>query len=127
MIRQLLPALVIVVAISGTVAAQDDNPVFSRFVLLNEDGQEVASFIYWGGLGSEFVADQKGPSNGKMGTRGSVILGRPFNNSLDLWKWHETVNRVKPGKPFTLVMYNTKGDPVARYHLEQAWPAKIEI
>jgi hypothetical protein len=24
-------------------------------------------------------------------------------------------------------MYNTNGKPVARYHLEQAWPAKIEI
>jgi hypothetical protein len=127
MIRQLLSALVIVGAISGTVAAQDDNPVFSRFVLLNEDGQEFASFVYWGGLLSEFVADEKGPSNGKMGMRGTVILGRPFKNSRDLWEWHETVNRVKPGKPLTLVMYNTTGDPVARYHLEDAWPAKIEI
>jgi hypothetical protein len=24
-------------------------------------------------------------------------------------------------------MYNTHGTPVARYHLENAWPAKIEI
>jgi phage tail-like protein len=24
-------------------------------------------------------------------------------------------------------MYNTDGKPVARYHLEHAWPAKLEI
>ena len=24
-------------------------------------------------------------------------------------------------------MYNTKGDPVARYHLTNAWPSKLEI
>jgi tail tube protein gp19 len=26
-----------------------------------------------------------------------------------------------------VVMYNSDGKPVARYHLEDAWPAKIEI
>jgi T4-like virus tail tube protein gp19 len=26
-----------------------------------------------------------------------------------------------------VVMYDTDGKPVARYHLEQAWPSKIEI
>jgi hypothetical protein len=24
-------------------------------------------------------------------------------------------------------MYNTDGKPVARYHLENAWPSKIEV
>jgi hypothetical protein len=24
-------------------------------------------------------------------------------------------------------MFNTKGDPVARYHLTDAWPQKVEI
>ncbi len=27
----------------------------------------------------------------------------------------------------SLVMYNVDGKPVARYHLEDAWPSKIEI
>ena len=30
-------------------------------------------------------------------------------------------------KSCSLVMFNTKGKPVARYHLENAWPSKIEI
>jgi phage tail-like protein len=30
-------------------------------------------------------------------------------------------------KSCSLIMYNTGGQPVARYHLENAWPAKIEI
>ena len=30
-------------------------------------------------------------------------------------------------KSCSLVMYNVDGKPVARYHMEHAWPAKIEI
>jgi hypothetical protein len=30
-------------------------------------------------------------------------------------------------KSASLVMYDTSGSPVARYHLENAWPAKVEI
>ena len=30
-------------------------------------------------------------------------------------------------KNCTLTLYNTEGNPVARYHLEKAWPSKIEI
>ena len=30
-------------------------------------------------------------------------------------------------KNVTLTMYNAAGEPVARYHLTNAWPAKLEI
>ncbi len=30
-------------------------------------------------------------------------------------------------KNCTLTVYNTEGKPVARYHLEKAWPSKIEV
>jgi phage tail-like protein len=30
-------------------------------------------------------------------------------------------------KSCSLVMYDTQGQPVARYHLEGAWPSKLEV
>ena len=34
---------------------------------------------------------------------------------------------VAARKSCSLVMYNYDGAPVARYHLEHAWPSKLEI
>ena len=36
-------------------------------------------------------------------------------------------NLVAARKSSTLVMYNNSGAPVARYHLEHAWPSRLEI
>ena len=44
--------------------------------------------------------------------------------------WHELVilgDVAAARKSCSLTMFNTKGDPVARYHLTDAWPAKVEI
>ena len=60
----------------------------------------------------------------------TVILKRGKNNSMELWAWHEAVlqgNMAAARRSCSLVMYNVDGKPVARYHLEDAWPAKIEI
>ena len=60
----------------------------------------------------------------------TVVLKRGKNNSMELWGWHEAVlfgNMAQARKSCSLVMYNVEGKPVARYHLENAWPAKIEI
>ena len=58
------------------------------------------------------------------------MLKRGKNNSMELWGWHEAVlsgNMAAARKSCSLVMYNVEGKPVARYHLEHAWPSKIEI
>jgi phage tail-like protein len=60
----------------------------------------------------------------------TVVLKRGKNNSMELWAWHESVlqgNMAAARRSCSLVMYNVDGKPVARYHLEDAWPAKIEI
>jgi phage tail-like protein len=60
----------------------------------------------------------------------TLVLKRGKNNSMELWGWHEAVltgNMAAARKSCSLVMYNVDGKPVARYHLEQAWPSKIEI
>ena len=59
-----------------------------------------------------------------------VVLKRGKNSSMELWAWHEAVlmgDIVAARKSCSLVMYNYDGKPVARYHLEHAWPAKLEI
>ena len=49
---------------------------------------------------------------------------------MDMLAWHQTVVeglRTAARKSATLVMHNASGEPVARYHLENAWPSKVEI
>ncbi|HTI20378.1 MAG TPA: phage tail protein, partial [Kutzneria sp.] len=60
----------------------------------------------------------------------TLVLKRGKNSSMELWAWHEAVlngDIVAARKSCSLVMYSTDGKPVARYHLEHAWPAKLEI
>ena len=60
----------------------------------------------------------------------TVVLKRGKNNSMELWTWHESVlmgDMAAARKSCSLVMYTTDGRPVARYHMENAWPSKIEI
>ena len=49
---------------------------------------------------------------------------------MELWTWHEAVlngDMAAARKSCSLVMYGPNGKPVARYHLENAWPAKLEV
>jgi len=60
----------------------------------------------------------------------TIRLSRGKNASMELWAWHEAVlqgNIVAARKSCSLVMYNYDGQPVARYHLEHAWPSKLEV
>ena len=53
-----------------------------------------------------------------------------MTRNIELAAWHELVILGDVGaarKNVSLTMYNTKGDPVARYHLTNAWPSKLEI
>ena len=60
----------------------------------------------------------------------TVTLRRGKNNDMGLFAWHEAgldsrASEVR--KSAELTMYNAAGEPVARYHLENAWVPKIEI
>ena len=105
---------------------------------LSVEGHELASFSELGGITSSIevadVAETAGNDTvlrklpGKRNPP-TVTLKRGMHRSLDLWQWHAAVWTGDPAarKSCSLVMYSTDGRPVARYHLEQAWPAKIEI
>jgi len=103
------------------------------------DGYEIASFSELQGITTSVeVVDYLSSSDKGLvlkklpGKRNppTVVLKRGKNNSMELWGWHEAVlfgNMAQARKSCSLVMYNVEGKPVARYHLENAWPAKIEI
>ena len=59
-----------------------------------------------------------------------MTLKRGMNKNIELAAWHELVvlgDVAAARKSCSLTMYNTKGEPVAKYHLTDAWPSKIEI
>ncbi|MCI0687903.1 MAG: phage tail protein [Sporichthyaceae bacterium] len=103
------------------------------------DGYEIASFAELAGIITEVEpvdflesTDQEVVFKKLPGTRKppTIILKRRMNAGMELWAWHEAVMNgdiVAARKSASLVMYNTEGKPVARYHMENAWPAKIEI
>lgn len=103
------------------------------------DGYEIASFSELSGITTEVeavnfmessdkeVINKKLPGQIKQPT---VVLKRGKNSSMELWSWHEAVlngDIVAARKSCSLVMYNYDGKAVARYHLEHAWPSKLEI
>lgn len=53
---------------------------------------------------------------------GSMVLSGG-TGSAGLQTWALSQKRCDPD----VVMYSTSGTPVARYHLENAWPSKLEI
>lgn len=103
------------------------------------DGYEIASFSELVGITTSVdVVDFIESSDkeiimkklpGKR-TPPTLTLKRGKNNSMELWTWHESVlygDMAAARKSCSLVMYDVGGKPVARYHLEHAWPSKIEI
>lgn len=103
------------------------------------DGYEIASFSELQGIKTELkvvdfvesgekgIIQQKMPANPELAV---LTFKRGQNNSMDLWAWHEAARlgqMDQARKSCSLVMYDAAGKPVSRYHLENAWPSKIEI
>jgi phage tail-like protein len=117
----------------------DDALTAARFEL-TIDGHSLAVFSELAGISSSVDIDdvrlekkrkqkvlKKLP--GKR-TPPTVTLRRGMTRNIELAAWHELVILGDVGaarKNVSLTMYNTKGDPVARYHLTNAWPSKLEI
>ncbi len=110
----------------------------SRFAIVI-DGYQIASFAELIGITTEVepvellestekeVTLKKLPGKKKPPT---LTLKRGKNQSMELWLWHEAVlmgDIQAARKSCSLVMYATDGTAVARYHLEMAWPSKLEI
>jgi phage tail-like protein len=113
------------------VAAQNVPPGFevSQFVL-EVDGKVVAIFSELAGITTAIDVTEGLPK--KLPGRKippAVVLKRGMNSSLELWAWHEAAlnGDEKARKSCSLIMFDVAGTPLSRYHLEFAWPAKVEI
>lgn len=123
----------------GLNANQPNDAITAARFSITIDGYEIASFSELQGITTEVepvelmessdkeVILKKLPGKAKPPT---VTLKRGKNSSMELWAWHEAVlmgDIVAARKSCSLVMYGTDGKAVARYHLEHAWPSKLEI
>lgn len=56
-----------------------------------------------------------------------LLVGRSGSN-LQMHSWHHqaAANSLTARKNCILVVHNSQNKPVARYHLENAWPQKIQ-
>jgi hypothetical protein len=88
---------------------------------LTVDGVEIGRF-------SELVPISQGdPVKRKPPT---IALKRGKTNDMGIVAWHQATFEGQPAaarKSASLVMYAADGTATARYHLESAWPAKIEL
>ncbi|MFI9381341.1 MULTISPECIES: phage tail protein [unclassified Kutzneria] len=124
---------------SGLGPNQPSDALTAARFSITIDGYEIASFAELLGITTEVEAVElmestdkavvlkKLPGKTKPPT---LVLKRGKNSSMELWAWHEAVlngDIVAARKSCSLVMYSTDGKPVARYHLEHAWPSKLEI
>ena len=135
----LVGALLIVAAVGAWTAtslgaaAPPDDLTASRFSLV-ADGHEIAAFAELQGITSGYNIDFIESDGRRLAVPGkrpppTVTLKRGMTSDLELAAWHELAmsDWSAARKNASLVMYDATGTPVARYHLENAWPAKLEI
>jgi len=116
----------------------DDALTAARFEL-SIDGVSIGAFSELAGISSGIEAEDVEYVNrdgtvtlklpGKR-TPPTVVLKRGMTRSLEMAAWHELVilgDVAAARKNVTITTYNAVGDPVARWNLEAAWPAKVEI
>jgi phage tail-like protein len=127
--------------LTGTATAQTQptSPITANRFSLVVDGVEIATFNELSGIVAEVDASEywESSQNGVMVQKlpgklkpPSVVLRRGMNGSMELWNWHEAVRRGTLSgarRSCSLIMFNSAGQPVARYFLTNAWPSKIEL
>jgi phage tail-like protein len=101
---------------------------------LTVDGVEIGQFAELGGIISEAELPdltgrllQKLPGKRKPPT---VTLRRGLTTDMGVFAWHQSVMEGRldeARKSATLTIFDSTGNAVARYHLENAWPSKVEI
>ena len=134
-----------VVMAAASTAAGGDPPsrsaapqavVVFQFVL-EVPGIGTGAFSSFGGLSSETEIIEGKSSDPLITAKragktryNDVVLSRGMTDVQDFVVWRKMVedgNVDAARKNCSLVMYDVTGAPVARYHLENAWPAKIAI
>jgi len=123
----------------GVGQGQDFDALTAAMFELAIDGHSMAQFSSLTGISSSIDVVDYIQSDGKENilkklpgkrTPPTVVLERGMTKNIEMAAWHELVvlgDVAAARKSCSLRMFNTKNDPVACYHLRDAWPAKIEI
>ena len=100
--------------------AQSNAPVSAARFGISIDGVQIGVF--------EQLISEADLGTGAGGQAITLTGGR--TRGLEMAAWHELVvlgDVAAARKSASLTMYSSDGKPVARYHLTDAWPTKIEI
>jgi hypothetical protein len=97
-------------------------------VLTTAGGLEIATF----GKVDELTSSIKLPrADGKAAQLEtlSIVLKKGLSEDLALSSWHQAATTQLTGykKNVVLIFYNTDGSPVARFNLNNAWPAEYHL
>jgi len=118
--------------------AQQQDPLVSAWFGIEFQDQVDGALRECSGLGSENeVVEYKasGPGGkyviqkvpGRMKWN-NITLKRGITDAMDMWKWRQLVEQGKideARKNGSIIMYNQKGDEVARWSFVNAWPSKL--
>jgi phage tail-like protein len=119
----------------GNKTGPSDALIVARFSL-TIDGVEIGQFSELGGINCEVeLIETTGDKLSLKRLPGkrvppTVTLKRGKNKDMGIFAWHQSVVEGQlpaARKSCTLTMYATDGTASARYHLEAAWPSKVEI
>lgn len=114
------------------------DPLVSSWFGVEFQGAISGAFRECSGIGSENeVVESKasGPKGefilkkvpGRMKWN-NITLKRGITDTMDLWKWRQLVEEGKVDearKNGSIVMFNQKGDEMARWDFTNAWPSKL--
>ncbi|MFL6126514.1 phage tail protein [Actinophytocola sp.] len=115
------------------------DPITASRFSITIDGYEIAAFSELKGITTEVKPVEHLESTDKElvlkklpGKREPAIieLVRGKTTDMALWAWHEAVLQgdiIAARKSCSLIMYGVDGKPVARYHMEHAWPSQVKI
>lgn len=114
------------------------DPLVAAYFAVDFQNGVVGAFRECTGLGSESqvveyrATDERGKpilirEPGTMKYQ-DVVLKRGITDSMDMWQWRK---QVEDGdiqgarRSGTITLYNQKGEAVARWTFENAWPSKV--
>ena len=104
------------------------DPLTMASASLIVDNQEIASFNELGGITSSIKLPRVDGKAAQLETL-SIVLKRPASEDLAMSNWHREATTQVTGykKNVSLIFYNTEGSPVAKFYLNNAWPAEYHL
>jgi phage tail-like protein len=118
------------------IARMPDSAITAARFSITVDGYQIGSFNELAGLSAEADVVEYIESEDELrllmvgGRQPPVLnLSRPRTTDNKLRAWYDSVVRTRPPprKTCTLTMYDQNDRPVAKYYLENAWPAKVAV